>query len=61
MRNTVEYPITLSEVIECLRQFQDSCDPDLIGDMRPLLLKRAIQIVERERFFHGEETDRRVK
>lgn len=55
MRNTAEYPITLTEVIDCLRQFQKDCDPNLIGDMRPLLLRRAIKMVERERFLYGEQ------
>lgn len=53
MRNTVEYPITLDEVIACLREYQKECNPEAMGDMRPLLLQRAIQIVEREKFFHG--------
>lgn len=55
MRNTVEYPFTLSEVIECLQTFQKECDPELVGDIRPILLQRAIDIVECERALHGEQ------
>lgn len=53
MRNLLQYPITLSEVIECLKQLQKECNPDAIGNMTPLLLQQAIKIIERERFFHG--------
>jgi hypothetical protein len=55
MRNLIEFPITLNEVIECLERCKAECNPDLIGDMRPVLLQRAIQIVKREKFFHGED------
>ena len=49
MRNLMEYPILLEEVLECLEQFHRDVDPDktgLCGDMRPLLLLRAIKIIK---------------
>lgn len=45
MRNLEQYPVTLDEVIDCLRQFKDEVDPTvtgIIGDMRPILLDYAI-------------------
>jgi hypothetical protein len=45
MRDLTRYPITTQEIIECLRQFKADCDPHLIGDMRPLLLEKAIEAV----------------
>ena len=48
MRNLKEYPITLDEVIECLEQFYKEVDPEktrACGDMRPLLLRKAIEIL----------------
>lgn len=48
MRNTVEYPITAKEIIDCLDAFLKEVDPDktgLVGDMRTLLLEKAKQII----------------
>lgn len=45
MRNILEYPITTKEIIECLEELKKECDPNLIGDMRPLLLDEAIKAV----------------
>lgn len=54
MRNTIEFPITCDEVIECLERLkQQEMKSEAIGDMTPLLLHRAIQIVKRERILHG--------
>lgn len=49
MRNLQEYPITVDEVIECLKDLKKALSPEitqLCGDMRPLLLDEAIKIVE---------------
>jgi hypothetical protein len=46
MRNLVAYPVTLDEIIECLKTFKAGCDPELVGDMRPLLLDHAIAAVQ---------------
>jgi hypothetical protein len=56
MRNEIEFPITLDEVIECLERLErDSLEsgPVAYGDMTPILLRAAIQVVKRERFLHG--------
>lgn len=55
MRNILEFPVTLTEVIECLQRLeQEALKTDRIGDMTPVLLHRARQIVERERFYHDD-------
>jgi hypothetical protein len=46
MRNLEQYPVTLDEIIDCLETFKTECDPELIGDMRPLLLDMAIAAVQ---------------
>lgn len=50
MRNLVQYPITSDEIVACLRQLStEISDIDgerLIGDMRPLLLQTAANVVE---------------
>jgi len=48
MRNTVEYPITKEEIIACLDEFAEQVDranSHLCGDMRPLLLAKAKEII----------------
>jgi hypothetical protein len=43
MRNILEYPVTLDEIINCLKQLRDrEAAKPLIGDMTPLLLDMAI-------------------
>lgn len=59
MRNLVEFPITLTEVIECLEKLMvEAVNEDqeklACGNMTPNLIHKAIQIVKRERFFHGD-------
>lgn len=59
MRNLLEYPITLQEVIDLLERLETDAIKEgeeklLCGDMRPLLLRKAIQVIERERFLHGD-------
>jgi hypothetical protein len=46
MRNLKAYPITLDEIEQCLLCFAEELSKDeLIGDMRPLLLQTAAEIV----------------
>jgi hypothetical protein len=50
MRDLCEHPITIDEIIDCLKRFQEEVDPQktrLCGDMRHLLLARAIDLLER--------------
>lgn len=47
MRNLIEYPVTHDEIIQCLEErkrvvMASNC----LGDMRPLLLEAAIDIVK---------------
>jgi hypothetical protein len=49
MRNLQEHPITVDEVIECLKDLKKALSPEITqlgDDMRPLLLDEAIKIVE---------------
>lgn len=49
MRNTHEYPVTLDEIVDCLQRLHNDIiheHPDLIGDMRPLLLRKAISLIK---------------
>ena len=52
MRNIKEYPITREEIIACLEDVISSLIYGLksgsspIGDMRPLLLRKAIDIIQ---------------
>lgn len=52
MRNTVEYPVTKKEIIECLYRMANDLDDGRFscGDMRPLLLRHALEIVESSDF-----------
>ncbi len=50
MRNIREYPITKDEIVECLKTMvadlkQLNEDQMACGDMRPLLLQKAIDII----------------
>lgn len=48
MRNLTQYPITLKEITDCLDQCSaDINDDEIVGDMRPLLLRTASQILKR--------------
>jgi hypothetical protein len=47
MRNLHEYPVTKEEILDYLARLQDEViKEDGIGDMRPLLLAKARQIIE---------------
>jgi hypothetical protein len=46
MRNLLEYPVTRDEVLECLTRLRADLNPELIGDMTPVLLDHAIAIVK---------------
>lgn len=50
MRDTIRYPITKDEIVLCLESFLkqiDHADTELVGDMRPILLLSAIDIVRK--------------
>lgn len=48
MRDLVRYPITKIEILECLESLtNDILEEKCIGDMRPLLLQVAMEIVKR--------------
>lgn len=53
MRNTIEHPITKQEIVECLQELIYDIhydQPSSVGDMRPLLLQKAIDIILTGRF-----------
>jgi hypothetical protein len=57
MRNLLEYPITKEEIVECLAELARTFDNlELCGDMRPLLLKRAIKIIKSAKEIKNEKT-----
>lgn len=39
MRNTLQYPMTHEEAGRILDGFKDSCDKNLIGDIRPYAIE----------------------
>ena len=43
MRNILAYPVTYNEAIDVLNRFKETCDPDLIGDMRPTVCDWIIE------------------
>ena len=45
MRNLTEYPVTREEIIAYLLGLLNDLDPNLIGDMRPLLLSITIHYI----------------
>ncbi len=47
MRNLLQYPVTQEEILESLRgQATSIRNEECIGDMRPLILRHTIEIVE---------------
>lgn len=49
MRNLVEHPVTPQEIVECLRRTSRELEPGAdgaVGDMDPLLLRMAADVVE---------------
>lgn len=53
MRNIAQYPITSQEIEDCLRRLAKENDPAItqrIGDMTPILLEAAANIVRRAGF-----------
>lgn len=48
MRNLPQYPVTTAEIEECLRDLAAELSAEGgIGDMRPILLTKAAQIISR--------------
>lgn len=45
MRNLLEHPILLKEVIDCLETIKGELNPELVGDMRPTIIAAAIGII----------------
>lgn len=45
MRNLLEHPVTKDEIVLCLLALTVDFDPDLVGDMRPMLIREAIKHV----------------
>jgi len=50
MRNLVQYPVTKSEIVECLRReseaaMKHAADTGLMGDMRAYLLRKAADVI----------------
>ncbi len=46
MRNILQYPITKSEVRNCLEGFADSIDykkTGLVGDIRPMIMQKLLE------------------
>lgn len=39
MRNITQYPMTYEEAESILDKFKDSCDKNLIGDIRPYAIE----------------------
>lgn len=55
MRNTLEYPVTKEEILECLKLIQRNImkwnsKENSVGDMRALLLAEAIKIIEAAKY-----------
>lgn len=51
MRNLKQYPITVKEITDCLITFHDEINKqEACGDMRPILLEAAINIITRAGF-----------
>lgn len=51
MRDLRRYPVTIGEIEACLLQLSDEINSqELIGDMRPILLRTAAKIVCRSGF-----------
>ena len=45
MRNTLQYPVTKDEIVKILDDLQNSFDPNLIGDIRPLAVRKLRRFV----------------
>lgn len=43
MRNILEYPMTYEEAVQILERFKQSCDHDLVGDVRPYAVDWIIE------------------
>ena len=55
MRNLTAHPITIDEIVSCLREQAKALSDDALrtgrfGDMRPLLLQEAAKIINRVGF-----------
>jgi hypothetical protein len=59
MRNLMEYPITTDEIISCLRELVDALNAKArIGDMQPILLYLAANIIEQTQKQFNEEINK---
>lgn len=45
MRNTLQYPVTKDEIVKILDDLHDSFDSNLIGDIRPLAVRKLRRFV----------------
>ena len=46
MRNLAEYPITKEEVVEALKDAKANLNPELIGDLRPVIYQDLIDMID---------------
>jgi len=47
MRNLRQYPVTKSEIVECLRKQSEAArNTEIIGDMRPYLIMKAADVID---------------
>lgn len=59
MRNLKEYPLTTEECIAVLTGMKEAMlQQELIGDMRPLVLQKAIELFERRKLLEDELKER---
>jgi hypothetical protein len=53
MRDIHTYPITKTEIINCLNDLaKEIGEENAVGNMRPMLLRAAASIVEKQEFEH---------
>jgi hypothetical protein len=50
MRNLKEFPITKKEISSYLKTLENELPKNRYGDIRPVLLKEAIKIVEKSNY-----------
>jgi hypothetical protein len=53
LRDLKRYPITIAEILQCLVELAEQLRAeDNVGDMRPLLLRKAATMITRLDFAH---------
>jgi hypothetical protein len=58
VRNVLEYPVTLEEIVDCLKRLRDrEGEAGRVGDMTPLLLEMAICAVRYRELYLWERGD----